>query len=120
MAGRLRANASVTIRSAESREAGTPAFALPGVLMAGFRRILRAGLVAAAAVATLTLAACSDYDGVLPKHMRPLDQATRELVERKGMDERSPILIRLFKEEATLEVWKQQRATGKYVASEGI
>ena len=82
--------------------------------MAAFTSTLRGGLIAAAALATLTLAACSDYDGVLPKHMRPLDQGTRDLVERKGMDERSPILIRLFKEEAALEVWKQQRATGKY------
>ena len=42
--------------------------------------------------------------------MRPLDAKTRDLVDRKGMDQRSPILIRIFKEEATLEVWKQEKA----------
>ncbi len=77
-------------------------------------RIGRAGLVLAAALVALSLASCSDYGGTLPKHMRPLDKKTRSLVERKGMELRSPILIRIFKEEAKLEVWKQQRATGRY------
>ncbi len=83
--------------------------------MVRFSRIGRAGLVLAAALAALALASCSDYSGSLPKHMRPLDAKTRALVERKGMDLRSPILIRIFKEEATLEVWKQQKASGRYV-----
>jgi murein L,D-transpeptidase YafK len=74
----------------------------------------RAFVIAAAGLALLGLAACSDYSGSLPKHMRPLDQATRKLVERKGMEQRSPILIRIFKEEATLEVWKLQKSTGRY------
>ena len=82
--------------------------------MVGFSRIARAGLLAVAGLATLALASCSDYDGALPKHMKPLDEKTRQLVERKGMDQRSPILVRLFKEEATLEVWKQQKAGGRY------
>jgi murein L,D-transpeptidase YafK len=82
--------------------------------MVGFSRILQAGLAASAGLALLSLAACSDYSGALPKHMRPLDQKTRELVERKGMEQRSPILIRLFKEEAVLEVWKPQKSTGRY------
>ena len=79
--------------------------------MTAFRR---AGLVAAAGLMLAGLAACSDYEGALPKHMRPLDSGTRALIERKGMDQRSPILIRIFKEESTLEVWKLQRATGRY------
>jgi murein L,D-transpeptidase YafK len=82
--------------------------------MACFTRIGRACVAAAAALALLGLAACSDYSGSLPKHMRPLDSSTRALVDRKGMDQRSPILIRIFKEEATLEVWKKQRAGGRY------
>lgn len=77
-------------------------------------RIGRAGLVLAAAAVALSLASCSDYGGTLPKHLRPLDRKTRTLVERKGMELRSPILIRIFKEEAKLEVWKQQRVTGRY------
>ena len=40
----------------------------------------------------------------------------RELVDRKGMDQRSPILIRLFKEESELEVWKQQKATASPIS----
>ncbi len=82
--------------------------------MVRFSRIGRAGLVLAAGLAAMALASCSDYGGSLPKHMRPLDAKTRALVERKGMDLRSPILIRIFKEEATLEVWKLQKATGRY------
>ena len=30
------------------------------------------------------------------------------------MKETSPILVRIFKEESALEVWKQQKATGRY------
>jgi murein L,D-transpeptidase YafK len=82
--------------------------------MVRFSRVGRAGLLAAAGLVALALAACSDYGGTLPKHMRPLDSKTRDLVERKGMEQRSPILIRIFKEEATLEVWKLQKATGRY------
>jgi murein L,D-transpeptidase YafK len=83
--------------------------------MVRLSRIGRASLALAAALVALTLAACSDYNGSLPKHMRPLDAKTRALAERKGMDLRSPILIRIFKEDSTLEVWKQQKSTGRYV-----
>jgi murein L,D-transpeptidase YafK len=82
--------------------------------MARFQRIGRALLVAVAGFAVLAVAGCSDYGGTLPKHMRPLDEKTRKLADRKGMELRSPILIRIFKEESTLEVWKQQKATGRY------
>jgi murein L,D-transpeptidase YafK len=82
--------------------------------MVGFSRLLRIGTVAAAGLAALVLAACSDYGGSLPKHMRPLDSKTRDLVEKKGMEQRSPILIRIFKEESTLEVWKKQKSGGRY------
>ena len=82
--------------------------------MGRFSRVARAGLTFAAGLAVLALAACSEYEGSLPKHMRPLDAKTRKLVERKGMELRSPILIRIFKEEATLEVWKQEKRTGRY------
>jgi murein L,D-transpeptidase YafK len=71
-------------------------------------------MAAIAGVLLLGLGACSDYSGSLPKHMRPLDAGTRALIERKGMDQRAPILIRLFKEESALEVWKLQKATGRY------
>ncbi len=82
--------------------------------MVRFSRIGRAGLLLAVGLAALVLASCSDYSGSLPKHMRPLDSKTRALVDRKGMEQRAPILIRIFKEEATLEVWKLQKVTGRY------
>jgi len=83
--------------------------------MVRFSGLIRAGLAIATGFAVLAIGACSDYEGALPKHMRPLDEKTRKLVERKSMELRSPILIRIFKEEATLEVWKQQRSSGRYV-----
>ncbi len=83
-------------------------------VMARFSKVLRTGLLTASASALLVLAACSEYQGTLPKHMRPLDSGTRALLERKGMDQRSPIMVRIFKEEATLEVWKLQKSTGRY------
>ena len=83
--------------------------------MGPLSRVARAILICAAGLAVLALGACSEYEGSLPKHMRPLDAKTRKLVERKGMELRSPILIRMFKEEATLEVWKQEKRSGRYV-----
>ena len=83
--------------------------------MGRLSRVARAILICAAGLAVLALGACSEYEGSLPKHMRPLDAKTRKLVERKGMELRSPILIRMFKEEATLEVWKQEKRSGRYV-----
>ena len=82
--------------------------------MVRFSQIGRLGLAAAAGIMALALASCSDYGGVLPKHMRPLDSKTRDLVDRKEMAQNAPILIRIFKEEATLEVWKLQKSTSRY------
>lgn len=82
--------------------------------MVGLSRIRRAGLMAAAGLAALTLASCSDYVGKIPKHLAPLDPDTRAMVEKKGMDQRAPILVRIFKEESSLEVWKLQKANGRY------
>ena len=81
--------------------------------MGRFSRLVRTGLLVAAGFVVLAVAACSGYEGALPKHMRPLDPKTRALVERKGMETGSPILVRLFKEESTLEVWKQEKESGR-------
>jgi murein L,D-transpeptidase YafK len=81
--------------------------------MIGFSRIRRAGLLAAAGLAALTLASCTDLSSV-PKHLRPLSDATRQLIEKKGMEQKAPILVRIFKEESVLEVWKKQKVTGRY------
>jgi murein L,D-transpeptidase YafK len=48
-----------------------------------------------------------------PKHLQPVPMQTVALIAAKGMDTNSPILLRIFKEEAELEIWKQAR-DGKY------
>ncbi|MCC6949647.1 MAG: murein L,D-transpeptidase [Bradyrhizobiaceae bacterium] len=48
-----------------------------------------------------------------PKHLQPLSPQTMALIEQKGMDKNSPILLRIFKEESELEIWKKNRE-GKY------
>ena len=72
----------------------------------------RAGIMVFAGAAALTLAACTDIGGI-PKHLRPLESGTAELIEQKGMEQTSPILIRIFKEESVLEVWKAEKDTGR-------
>src|SRR5256885_15612520 len=67
------------------------------------------GIMAAGALALAAMLAGCETDGVdiSAKALRPLSaQMTAEL-ERKHMPKESPILVRLFKEEAELEVWKQ-------------
>ncbi|MEX2129021.1 MAG: hypothetical protein WD871_12385 [Xanthobacteraceae bacterium] len=44
-----------------------------------------------------------------PKHLQPVSLQTAALIEAKGMGKESPILLRIFKEEAELEIWKQNR-----------
>ena len=76
--------------------------------------LARGRALAAVGLTALALGACTDFVGKIPKHLAPLDASTKALVEKKGMDQKAPILIRLFKEESRLEIWKQQKATGRY------
>ena len=74
-------------------------------------------LLASAAIASaLALAGC-ETDGLSPaaseKAMAPLSGEMMALLEQKNMPKESPILVRIFKEEAELEVWKQD-TTGQY------
>jgi murein L,D-transpeptidase YafK len=63
--------------------------------------------LAAVAVA-LVLAGCEiDELDLSARALEPLSQAMFANLQRKHMPKESPILIRLFKEEAELEVWKQ-------------
>ena len=48
-----------------------------------------------------------------PKHLQPVSVQTKALIEQKAMDVGSPILLRIFKEESELEIWKQKR-DGKF------
>jgi murein L,D-transpeptidase YafK len=72
----------------------------------------RTGLLAAMGAALL-LAGCNQFANI-PKHLRPLSSSAKLVLEQKGMDEKSPILVRIFKQESELEVWKQVKLTGKY------
>src|SRR5712691_1741979 len=74
-----------------------------------FRSFVVRALMASAAIAgAMALAGC-ETDGVsVPE--RALKPLSREMVgelEKKSMPKESPILVRLFKQEAELEVWKQ-------------
>ncbi len=82
------------------------------------RSILSVARAAAvAATAGLLLSGCiADSAGISnggAKHLTPLSSQTVALLEHKGMDKQSPILLRIYKEEAELQVWKQTRE-GRY------
>lgn len=77
------------------------------------RRTLVKGLLLASAAPML--AACqSDF---LPKHEQPLPASLQVKMERLGMSESDPIYMRIFKEEAQLEIWKRG-PQGKYLLLE--
>jgi murein L,D-transpeptidase YafK len=76
-----------------------------------FARALLASVAIAAAVA---LAGC-DADSIVPtgRAQAPLSEKTLAEMAAKNMDKESPILGRIFKEEAEMEIWKQNR-DGEY------
>ena len=70
----------------------------------------RALLVSAAIAAAMALAGC-DTDSIVPsgRSQAPLSEKTLAEINAKNMDKDSPILARIFKEEAELEIWKKDR-----------
>jgi murein L,D-transpeptidase YafK len=77
-------------------------------------KLARFALVALASASALTLAACND-ESALPRsgrHYVPVSMATQEAMRDKGMRTHAPIVIRAFKQESELEVWKQD-SSGK-------
>jgi murein L,D-transpeptidase YafK len=72
-------------------------------------------LAASAAIASAVALVASGAHGfpTTAKHLKPLPASLISEVERKDMTTESPILVRIFKQEAELEVWKQDRS-GKY------
>ncbi len=92
---------------------------------------LRALVLTAAVAAALTPVACLGQDGTPPpdestakpaakqppklpaKATKKLPPELLSLLQQKKMSIHSPILVRVFKEEAELEVWKQD-ATGRF------
>ena len=77
--------------------------------------VLRALVLTAALAAGLTPVACLGESGKrLPaKATRELPPELLSLLQQKKMPKHSPIIVRLFKEEAELEVWKQD-TTGRF------
>jgi len=59
------------------------------------------GVVALAAAAS----GCGQFS---PAYMKPLPAQTRALMAEKGMSEQQPILVRIFKAESELEIWKKK------------
>jgi murein L,D-transpeptidase YafK len=74
--------------------------------------MVRPLLASAALAAAVALAGC-DTDGAPPslsgRHMQPISDQMLAEIERKNMSKESAILLRIFKEESELEVWKEDR-----------
>jgi len=78
------------------------------------RSVVRALLASATLASAIALAGCDTDSVSLPaKAVRPLSPDMVTEIERKNMPKDSPILVRIFKEESELEVWKQD-AEGRY------
>ena len=81
-----------------------------GVLISG--SLARALLASVALTASVLLAGCNTDQASLAnaKANQPLSPRLVAAMTEKDMDPQSPMLIRLFKQEAELEVWKQTRS----------
>jgi len=76
---------------------------------------VRLSLLASAA-ASLLLAGCVQEDTYLPRNSRhyvPIPDKTIALMSEKSMTKDAPILIRAYKQESELEIWKKDQS-GKY------
>jgi len=78
------------------------------------RQFARALLASAAIAAAIALAGC-DPEYIVPtgRAQAPISDRTLAEIAAKNMDKESPILARIFKEEAELEIWKKNR-DGEY------
>ncbi|MGH6728167.1 MAG: L,D-transpeptidase family protein [Pseudolabrys sp.] len=75
------------------------------------RLYARALLATAAIAAAIALAGCdADSIGLTGVSTAPISEKTLAEMQAKQMDKESPILIRIFKEEAEMEVWKKNRS----------
>jgi murein L,D-transpeptidase YafK len=78
-----------------------------------YRSLVRALVVSAALLAGAMLAGCNSDEISLAQNAKANQPVSPKLVAamtEKDMDLQSPILVRLFKQEAELEVWKQNRS----------
>jgi murein L,D-transpeptidase YafK len=79
------------------------------------RPLFRTLLASAALAAAVALAGCDTDGGMLPsgRALAPLSDKMLAEIEQKNMSKDSPVLVRIFKEESELEVWKQDN-TGHF------
>ena len=80
------------------------------------RSLVRALTTSAVLAAGASLAGCNSDDISLASNAKANQPVPAKLIaqmDAKNMDLQSPILVRLFKQEAELEVWKQDR-TGRF------
>jgi murein L,D-transpeptidase YafK len=77
--------------------------------------LIKVRAAAFAAGCAFALSGCLPGSGLLvgEKATRPLSNEMVETIERKGMAKDSSVLVRIFKEESELEIWKQT-TEGKY------
>jgi murein L,D-transpeptidase YafK len=66
-------------------------------------------LASAAVAAAIVLSGCDQDSITSGRALAPLSDKMIADIEQKRMDKESPILVRLFKEESELEVWKKTR-----------
>jgi murein L,D-transpeptidase YafK len=66
-----------------------------------------------AATLAIALTACGEQASRSTRHLVPIPPQTLALMAEKGMSPSDPILMRVYKKESELEVWKR-RADGKY------
>ena len=78
------------------------------------RPLVRSLLASAAIAAAIALAGCdTDSPPALSgRSMQPLSERMLTEIDRRNMEKESPILVRIFKEESELEVWKEDK-TGR-------
>ena len=70
-------------------------------------------MIVLAGIAALALAGCQTEGGGNTKASRPIPAKTLALMQDKGMTRRDPVLVRIYKEESELELWKK-KADGRY------
>ena len=79
--------------------------------------LVRALWASAAIAAALALTGCNNPAEETPwtggRHLQPLSERLLSDIENKNMAKESPILVRIFKEEAEFEVWKADK-TGRF------
>ena len=77
--------------------------------------VLRSLFVFVAITSTVALAGCYSETTapVTARHMQPLSERIVADLESRNMEKGSPILVRIFKEESELEVWKIDH-TGRF------